>query len=1004
SWSSCKRNLEPISQDKRASVNSRVPAPHGREGCSGANTGLPAGAARADVEHRGHLERRAAPREGSITVVYANWNLIHALPSAPRPSPSLLSLSLLELSCVLQVRPIPTTFPDLLSYLSAFRWPLLEECRAGLKCGLEQLPAAASTRIVVKAVQKGGDRRATRADGCGEVERDDWQRQFVSYSGDDDYCQGEVHGRSVHGSALDEISPPWRMVPHGQPIGWGRGQLGGAAGEAHSTAACSETESFCYVRFEVQQQQSAGAAGAAARLQWGGAARLRLKPTDVVLLSTVAPSAPTELLRPGVLYRLAVLLAERNSCGEDGDSDRCFRARICTPEDSPEYQGLVGAADGGECAGGASWYVTLVGSLATPQRVWGALHDPVLEAGELGRGGAGTVEEEVESKWRRRMFRGLLGSEQRPGNGGLRAGIKIGGGEQRESVSTSMPALSIAPEYIPHLLQAVSLFCTSRRLNHPQRSAVLTCLRGLLSASSDAAPTSNLSFPLGPISPFSFSSSFLSLSSSSSSLFSAAPPLLQLVQGPPGTGKTHTLSVLLSVALALGVRTLVCAPTNVAAAEVARRMLRLALSPDPSSHFPGYYQSQQQQQRLSDGWPFQFEKAFLAGGRLHVGDIVLVANEGRLVVDPELDSILLGEGRRREPGAFLKRKGGVCCGRVTRLLGALSLQSGWRSSVLMLMSFLETSKEEMSPVHQAHLKVLEIRIKEEPGWKKSKMVSNKGTEGLPNLLEFFQERVVQLVEPAMEGAVSLAYDLPSALLPERERVQLLQAGELMAALRQLLLCPGLSSDAVLSWLDGSHTQEEDGFEFSISSVLQEAAGLLAPFEDVNRCGEIRKTSSWAGRMLRLGARGPINNQVAANATASTSQSSAISNDSTVASSSTRDAGISLPQAECLFHSIRRHLKHIGKQSPAFHIPTLSSNPSAATVAAQCVAGARLVLSTVSSSARALIRCSGHFPLLLLDEAAQLVEAESLVALQAHGLRYAVLVGDPKQLPATVMSK
>ncbi|CAI5459945.1 unnamed protein product [Closterium sp. Yama58-4] len=310
----------------------------------------------------------------------------------------------------------------------------------------------------------------------------------------------------------------------------------------------------------------------------------------------------------------------------------------------------------------------------------------------------------------------------------------------------------------------------------------------------------------------------------------------------------------------------------------------------------------------------------------------------------------------------------------------------------------------MSRVHQAHVKVLEMRLKEDPGWKNSKTVSNRGTEALPNLLEFFQERVAQLVDPAMEGAMSLAHDLPSALLPERERVQLLQAGELMAALQHLLLCPGLPSDAVLSWLDGSHTQEEDGLEISVSSVLHEAAVFLAPFEDVNRGGGIRKTSDWAGRMLRSGARGPINNQAAANATASTSQSLARSSDSTAASSSTRDARISLSQAEHLFHSIRRHLKHIGKQSPAFHIPTLSNNPSAATVAAQCVAGARLVLSTVSSSARALVRCSGHFPLLLLDEAAQLVEAESLVALQACGLRYAVLVGDPKQLPATVMSK
>ncbi|CAI5954940.1 unnamed protein product [Closterium sp. NIES-64] len=788
-----------------------------------------------------------------------------------------------------KVRPIPSTFADVPSYLSAFRWPLLEECRAGLKRGLEQLSATASTRVVVRAVQRSGDRRAARTDVCGEVERDDWQRQSVSYFGDDG-CQGEVRGSSVHSSAPDEIEPPWCMAPHGQPTGRCRGQLVGA-GKAHSELACCDTEGFCYVRFEVQQQQPAGGAGAAARLQWGGAARL--KPTDVVLLSTVAPSGPADLLCPGVLYRLAVLLVERNSSGEDGDDNRCFRAKICTPEGSPEYQGMVGAA----------WYVTFLGSLATPQRVWGALHDPVLEVGELGRGGAGTVEEGMEGDWRRRMFRELLCLEQRPGNGGLRAGMKRGGGEERE-----------------------------------------------------------------------------------------------LVQGPPGTGKTHTLSVLLSVALALGVRTLVCAPTNVAAAEVARRMLRLAMSPDTSSHFPGFCQAQQQQQQRH-GWSSQLEKSFSTGGQLRVGDIVLLASEDRLAVDPELDLILLGEGRRREPGVFPKRKGCVCRGRV-----ALSLQSGWRASVLTLMSFLENSADEMSRVHRAHLKMLEMWIREDLGWINSKTQSKKGTEGLPNLLEFFQERVAQLIDRALEGAVSLAHHLPSALLPERERVLLLQAGELLAALRHLLLCPGLSSDAVLSWLDGSHTGEEDDFEFSISSVLQETAVLLAPFENVDRGGGIKDCSSWAGRMLRLGTRGSINNQAAASATTSTSESFAISNDSTAASSSTRDARISLPQAECLFHSIRRHLKHIAKQSPAFHIPTLSSNPSAATVATQCVAGARLVLSTVSSSARALVRCSGHFPLLLLDEAAQLVEAESLVALQARGLRYAVLVGDPKQLPATVMSK
>ena len=43
-------------------------------------------------------------------------------------------------------------------------------------------------------------------------------------------------------------------------------------------------------------------------------------------------------------------------------------------------------------------------------------------------------------------------------------------------------------------------------------------------------------------------------------------------------------------------------------------------------------------------------------------------------------------------------------------------------------------------------------------------------------------------------------------------------------------------------------------------------------------------------------------------------------------------------------------------------------------------------------------------LLLIDEAAQLKECESLIPLQLHGLKHAVLIGDECQLPATVKSK
>ena len=45
-----------------------------------------------------------------------------------------------------------------------------------------------------------------------------------------------------------------------------------------------------------------------------------------------------------------------------------------------------------------------------------------------------------------------------------------------------------------------------------------------------------------------------------------------------------------------------------------------------------------------------------------------------------------------------------------------------------------------------------------------------------------------------------------------------------------------------------------------------------------------------------------------------------------------------------------------------------------------------------------------FDCLLIDEAAQLKEAESIIALQIIGVTHAFFIGDPKQLPTIVISK
>eukprot|EP00253_Pinus_taeda_P033221 PITA_33221 len=70
----------------------------------------------------------------------------------------------------------------------------------------------------------------------------------------------------------------------------------------------------------------------------------------------------------------------------------------------------------------------------------------------------------------------------------------------------------------------------------------------------------------------------------------------------------------------------------------------------------------------------------------------------------------------------------------------------------------------------------------------------------------------------------------------------------------------------------------------------------------------------------------------------------------------------------------------------------------------CLSRAKVVFSTVTSSGKSCMNLAAPFDCLIIDEAAQLKEAESTIALQIMGVKDAFLIGDPKQLPATVISK
>jgi senataxin len=81
------------------------------------------------------------------------------------------------------------------------------------------------------------------------------------------------------------------------------------------------------------------------------------------------------------------------------------------------------------------------------------------------------------------------------------------------------------------------------------------------------------------------------------------------------------------------------------------------------------------------------------------------------------------------------------------------------------------------------------------------------------------------------------------------------------------------------------------------------------------------------------------------------------------------------------------------------LPLISSKHS---IRDFCIESASIIFCTVSSSTKVIT--NKKLELLVIDEAAQLKECETLIPLRLWTLKHAVLIGDECQLPATVKSK
>ncbi|KAF3432421.1 hypothetical protein FNV43_RR27161 [Rhamnella rubrinervis] len=177
-------------------------------------------------------------------------------------------------------------------------------------------------------------------------------------------------------------------------------------------------------------------------------------------------------------------------------------------------------------------------------------------------------------------------------------------------------------------------------------------------------------------------------------------PSLELIWGPPGTGKTKTTCTLLFTLLRMNYRTLTCAPTNVAIAEVASRLVKMVFDEEPDALF------------------------------CPLGNILLFGNKEHLKVDSDIQGIYLDYRIQK----------------ITECLGPLT---GWRHCFSSMISFFEDCASQYH-VFLENEKIKEreqssgCEIKEEGGISGTAKV---GTRGIKSFLEFVRERFVSTASP-----------------------------------------------------------------------------------------------------------------------------------------------------------------------------------------------------------------------------------------------------------------
>ncbi|CAL1353525.1 unnamed protein product [Linum trigynum] len=223
---------------------------------------------------------------------------------------------------------------------------------------------------------------------------------------------------------------------------------------------------------------------------------------------------------------------------------------------------------------------------------------------------------------------------------------------------------------------------------------------------------------------------------------------LELIKGPPGTGKTKTVSTLLVALLKMKCRTLTCTPTNVAIKEVASRVVKLWKS-----------ESSATQNNAAAG----------------LGDILLIGNEERLKLGPEVEEIYLGY-------------------RVEKLWECFKPLSGWQHHLNCTIYFLEHCVVQFS-THQeterTNKQKTNLDSKFKGGLGKTEM-NSKETK-YKSFLEYARDRFRQTVLPFQNCMITLCIHVPESFTGREVLGKIQCVIDLIENFRSLLFCDSVRS-------------------------------------------------------------------------------------------------------------------------------------------------------------------------------------------------------------------